>query len=135
MKNNIYILTIVTLCFFILEVGCTKKCFNSVYFQVSAIDPNEKLTVNIDDGNFHYEKLFDDGFIMSEKKRCFINKSYCSDLEMIKVYISINNQCDTTIYINKSQVAGCLIGSTINGCPSLLFDSIPPGKPFSFGEK
>lgn len=134
MRKILFRLILFTFSYSILGISCKNNCYNSVYFQVSAIEPNETLTVNIDDGKFKFTNVFEDGFIMSDEKRSVINKAYCSDEKMIKVYISINNQCDTTIFINKSQVAGCFIGSTINGCPSLLFDSIPPGKPFTFGE-
>ena len=118
-----------------IEINCKSECDNSIYFQVSAIERMEEIVVILDDGKFKYRKLFADGFIMSEKNKWDINNSYCSGSDVVKVYVSIANQCDTTIFINKSLVAGCFIGSKINGCPSFLFDSIPPGKPFSFGER
>ena len=105
------------------------------FFADSKAEDQNKTVKAKSDAASGLTELFEDGFIMSEKKRWVINNAYCSRLEIVKVYISIANQCDTTIFINKSLVEGCFIGSKINGCPSFLFDSIPPGKPFSFGER
>ena len=135
MQNVKFRLVAISLLSIFMGTSCKNDCDKSIYFQISAIEKMEELVVILDDGKFKYTKLFEDGFIMSERKRWVINKGYCSGLEIVKVHVSIGNQCDTTIYINKSLVAGCFIGSKIKGCPSLLFDSIPPGKPFSFGER
>jgi hypothetical protein len=120
-------------CIFLFSnCNLNNNCKGPITFKISAIERNERVLIKLDDGLFVFDKRFKNGFIMNENKSYTVVNGYCSENDSVKVYVSIEDNCDTVIFINKTKVQTCFIGSDMKGCPSFLYDSIPPATRFSF---
>lgn len=106
--------------FFLL--GCTQKCKYPVYFQVSYVDPNSVITLDIDSGMAKRVAEFQEGYYMEYNKRYEIINAYCSSNDLIDVRVGLNSIYDTVFVVNPARIKGCFIGTNSKGKIKVFYD-------------